>query len=75
MERLLRMLTQLHPEVTFTPDTRHLEEELLDSFDIVTLVSEIDEEYGVVIPAQELIPENFATGTALYRLIRRLGEG
>lgn len=74
MERLLRMLTQLHPEVTFTPDTRLLEE-LLDSFDIVTLVSEIDEEYGVVIPAQELIPENFDTGTALYRLIRRLGEG
>ncbi len=74
METLASILSELHPEVDFSLDHRLIEEGILDSFDIVTLVSEIDDRFGVVIPAQELTPENFASVRTLYNLIVKLKE-
>lgn len=75
MEKLIAILRELHPEEDFTPGTELLETGLLDSFDIVTIVAQIDEEFGVVLPPEALIPENFETVKSLYRLIESLGEG
>ncbi len=74
MDTLLKILWELHPDINFTEDTRLLEEGGLDSFDIVTLVSEIEDAFGAVIRAQDLIPENFQTPKTLLALIRRLRE-
>ena len=51
---------------------RFILNKILDSFDIVTLVAEIDAEFDVAIPAEELIPENFNSASALYELIEKL---
>lgn len=73
MQKLLTVLQDLHPEVEGEAEGL-IENGVLDSFDIVTLVAEIDEAYGVTIPPEELTPENFDSAQALYGLICRLRE-
>lgn len=72
MEKLLEILSELHPEVDFTTAGGLIDEQILDSFDIVTIVAEIDAEFDVAIPAEELIPENFNSAQALYALVEKL---
>ena len=72
MEALLNILSELHPEVDFETCTTLIDDKILDSFDIVTIVAEIDSEYDVAIPAEELIPENFNSAKSLYALIEKL---
>ncbi len=72
MEALLNILSELHPDIDFATATGLIDDKVLDSFDIVTLVAEIDAEYDVSIPAEELIPENFNTAQAIYALIEKL---
>lgn len=72
MEALLDILNELHPDVDFETAEHLIDDQILDSFDIVTLVAEIDSEYDVAIPAEELIPENFNSAKALYALIEKL---
>ena len=72
MEKLLEILAELHPDVDFETEDRLIDDKILDSFDIVTLVAEIDAEFDVAIPAEELIPENFNSAKALYALVEKL---
>lgn len=72
MEKLLEILDELHPDVDFETEEHLIDNKILDSFDIVTLVAEIDAEYDVAIPAEELIPENFNSVKALYALVEKL---
>ena len=72
MEKLLENLDDLHPDVDFETEEHLIDNKILDSFDIVTLVAEIDAEYDVAIPAEELIPENFNSAKALYALVEKL---
>lgn len=72
MEALLNILNEIHPDVDFDTCTTLIDDQILDSFDIVTLVAEIDAEFDVQIPAEELIPENFNSAKALYALIQKL---
>ena len=74
METLIEILQELHPEVDFRTCHTLVEDKIIDSFDIVSLVAEIHSEFDVVIPLEEIIPENFNSAEALYRLIQRLEE-
>ena len=74
MTELLEILENLHPEVDFETAETLIDDKVLDSFDIVTIVAEIDAEYDVQIPAVELTPENFNSAKALYALVERLME-
>ena len=67
MEALLNILSELHPEVDFETCTTLIDDKILDSFDIVTIVAEIDSEYDVAIPAEELLPENFNSAKAFVQ--------
>ena len=74
MERLIEILKDLHPEVDFSAATDLIGDGILDSLDIVTLITEINSTFDVSIPAEEIIPENFASAEAIYALILRLDE-
>ena len=74
MEELLNILAELHPDVDFETEEHLIDEKILDSFDIVTLVAEIDSAFDVAIPAEELIPENFNSAKALWALVEKLME-
>ena len=72
MDELLEILTGLHPEVDFETCTTLIDDKILDSFDIISIISEINEEFDVVIPPEEIVPENFNSAKALYELIQDL---
>ena len=74
MDDLLQILEGLHPEVDFEQEDRLIDAKIFDSFDIVTLVAEINAEFDVAIPAEELIPENFNSAQSIWNLIQRLDE-
>ena len=74
METLLEILEELHPEVDFETCNTLIDDKILDSFDIITIVTEVNSEMGVAIPAEEMIPENFNSAQALYDLICRLED-
>lgn len=74
MNELIEILENLHPEVDFDTCDTLVDDKILDSFDIITIISEINEEFDVVIPAEEIIPANFNSAQALYSLICKLEE-
>ena len=74
MEALLNILTDLHPDVDFDTCTTLIDDKILDSFDIITIISEINEEFDVVIPAEEIVPENFNSAQALFALVKKLED-
>lgn len=74
MEKLLSILNDLHPDVDFENNESLIDDGILDSLDIVTLVTEIYAEFDVTIPAEEIVPENFNSAKALMALITRIDE-
>lgn len=72
MEQLLEILKELHPEVDFATNDKLIDGKVLDSFDIVTIIAEINSEFDVAIPAEEIIPENFNSAQALWALVEKL---
>ncbi len=74
MEELLEILNELHPDVDFEAEEHLIDDEILDSFDIVSLIAEINEVFDVVITARDIIPENFNSAKAIYALIQELDD-
>lgn len=74
MEKLIEILTDLHPDVDFATEEGLVDNGILDSLDIVTLITEINDKFDVSIPAEEIIPENFNSAAALMSLIEKLDE-
>ncbi len=74
MERLLEILNDLHPDVDFETCEGLIDNKILDSFDIVSIIAEVNEEFDVAISAERIIPENFNSAKALYALIQELED-
>ena len=74
MDILLEILEEMHPEVDYMIHERLIDDKVIDSFDIITLVAEINDRLGVIIPAEELIPENFNSYPSMLALVRRLED-
>ena len=74
MDELIEILQELHSDVDFASCETLIDDKILDSFDIVSIVAEVNDRFDVQIPAEELIPENFNSAKALYALIERLEE-
>ncbi|MBD5148078.1 MAG: acyl carrier protein [Oscillibacter sp.] len=74
MEELLSILRDMHPDVDFETQEHLIDDMILDSLDIVSLISEISEEFDVAITAKDIIPANFNSAKALYALIQRLED-
>ncbi len=74
MEELLEILEEIKPGVDFENEESLIGDEILDSFDIVSLVTKLNDEFDIEITPSYLIPENFETVEAIYSLIQRLQE-
>ncbi|MCR5528982.1 MAG: acyl carrier protein [Saccharofermentans sp.] len=72
MEEIRAILNELHDDVDYDTCTTLIDEHILDSFDIVTLVAEIDDKLDVRIPPEQMIPENFNSLKAIAALVERL---
>lgn len=72
MEKLIEILKKYNSDVDYYTNEHLIDEELLDSFDIISIVADIDNEFDVEITAKDIIPENFNSAEKLYDLIKRL---
>lgn len=73
MEEILAILEDLRPEFNFRESENFIDDGYLDSFDIVTLISEIEEKYNILIDGLDVVPENFETAEAICNLIKKSG--
>lgn len=73
-EQIIKILTELRPEFDFAQGgVDFIEEGMLDSFDMVNLVSELDATYGISIDGVDILPENFSTVEAIVALLVKNG--
>lgn len=73
-EKIIKILTELRPEFDFTQEgVNFIEEGMLDSFDLVTLVSELDNTFGISIDGVDILPENFSSVEAIANLLIKNG--
>ncbi len=71
---VISILKKLHPDIDYATEVRLVDDGVLDSMDIVTLVTEIGVTTGVRIPAVEILPDNFNSVAALVALVERLDD-
>lgn len=71
-ERILELLQEMHEDIDFEQEKALVDDKVLDSFDLVTLVTELGEEFDVDITARDFIAENFNSVDALTDMIVRL---
>lgn len=74
MERLIEILEELQPEVDYEKTDNLIDGRYLDSLTILSLVSEIEDEFDVEIPTVEIIPNNFNSAKKIWELIEKLKE-
>ena len=74
MKEFIEMLRKIKPIVDFENEEALVDDGILESLDIISIISEIADKYGVVIPSDEIIPDNFNSATALYELVEDLKQ-
>lgn len=74
MDEILEILRGLHPEVDFETCESLVDDRIIDSFDIVSIISDISDEFDITIPVEEIVPKNFNSAKALHALVERLIE-
>lgn len=74
MEKLLEILEDIVPDVDFVNCETLINDGLLDSFAILTIVGELEEEFDVSVTPAEIIPDNFNSAKALWNMVQRLKE-
>lgn len=72
-EKVLEILSNIRPEFDFTDDVNFIAEGMLDSFDLVTLVSDLDSTFGISIDGVDIVPENFMSVEAIINLLKKNG--
>lgn len=74
MEELLEILNDIQPGVDFENEKHLIDDHLLDSLSIISLVAELEYTFDVTIPAVEIIPDNFNSAEAMLEMLQRLQE-
>lgn len=74
MKKLLEILEDIQPGVDYENCTTLIEDGILDSFAILSIVSELEEEFDVSVTPVEIIPDNFNSAQALWAMVQRLQE-
>ncbi len=72
MNELMELLAELKPEIDFEVEKELIDDGLLESFDVITLIAELEERFGVEIPAEEIMPENFNSAEGIWNLVEAL---
>ncbi len=72
MERLIEILEGIRPDVDFNNEKKMIDDGILDSFDIVSIISELNDEYQIAIRVHELGPDNFNSVEVIMNMVQRL---
>ena len=74
MEKLLEILNDINPDVDYSKEKHLIDGKVYDSFSIITLVSNISEEFDIEIGPEYLVPENFNSAEAMWKMIQKIQE-
>jgi len=74
MDELLSILKGICPKVDFVNEKKLIDDGILDSFDIISIVNELNEHYDIEIDVDDLEPDNFNTVEAMLELIEKLSN-
>jgi acyl carrier protein len=74
MNQLEAILQEIRPEYDFTESQDFIADQMLDSFDLVTLVSELDRRLGISIDGADIVPDNFRNLAAIRSLLAKYGK-
>jgi acyl carrier protein len=72
-DKIIEILTDLRPEFDFSETVNFIEEGMLDSFDIVSLVDELESLFNIKINGVDVIPENFSSVDSIIALLNKNG--
>jgi len=73
MKAVLEVLKGIRPEFDFSKSEDFIADGMLDSFDVVTLISELDQRYGISIAGTDILPENVRNVAAITKLLQKYG--
>lgn len=74
LEAIIDLLKDIEEDVDYEGVTTLVDQRYLDSFDILALISAIDDEFDVSVPAKDIVPANFNSAQAICDLVNRLVE-
>ena len=74
MEKLMNILMEIDDSIDYEKEKALIGGRILDSFGVITLVSELEEAYDIDIEASEMTPDNFNSAEAIYKMVVRLQE-
>ena len=74
MDKVIEILKGINPNIDYETEDDLINHKLLKSFDIVRLVTELEDEFDIEISPAYVIPENFASAKTIYELIKRIEE-
>ena len=74
MEELLEQLREIKKGVDWENETALFDDGHLDSYDVIQIISLLDDEYDIKVPPAQIIPANFNSAKAIYEMIQRLSD-
>ena len=74
METLLEILNDIDDTVNWEDETALIDDRILDSFGVISLISELEDQFEIEIDASEIVPEIFNSADAMWKMIQRLQE-
>ncbi len=72
MEQMIEILEDIQPGVDYANCTTLIDDGILESFAILSIVGELEDVFGVSLTPAEIIPENFNSAQALWEMVQRL---
>lgn len=72
MEQLLEILKSINDTVDFEAQTAIIDDEIIESLELMELISEMEDAFGISIEMEDIIPDNFNTVEAMWELVTRL---
>jgi acyl carrier protein len=72
-EKIISILSELRPEFDFNESLNFIEEGMLDSFDIINLVTALDSEFSISIDGMDVLPDNFSSVERIEALLKKNG--
>lgn len=74
MKKLMEILMELDDSIDWENETALIDERILDSFGVISLISELEEQFDIEIEASEIISQNLNSADAMWKMIQRLQE-
>lgn len=73
MNKIVKILKDIRPEFDFASSNNYIEDGMLDSFDVISLVAELEEAFGIVIDGLDIVPENFSSIEHIEAMVLKSG--